>query len=168
MLIQSFATALLGTFFIAGLAFGQANSPPASGQQAGNWVNQMEPGQWRASKLHSINVYNNNHEKIGEIDDILMDPSGNADVVVIEVGGFLGIGKHVVALPYNQVKFVDSPRDTSVRAGDAVPGTGVSMAERAAAHRQAARDRGYPDHALLNMTKDQLKAAPEFKWSVPR
>ena len=26
--------------------------------------------------------------------------------------------------------------------------------------------RGYADHALLNMTKDQLRAAPEFRFVV--
>jgi len=26
--------------------------------------------------------------------------------------------------------------------------------------------RGYPDHALLNMTKEQLRAAPEFKYVI--
>jgi hypothetical protein len=30
----------------------------------------------------------------------------------------------------------------------------------------ARTDHSYPDHATLNMTKDQLKAAPEFKYSA--
>jgi sporulation protein YlmC with PRC-barrel domain len=162
----------------------------------------MKPGQWRASKLHDINVYNNNNEKIGEIDDILLDQSGKADVVVIEVGGFLGLGKHTVAMPYSQIKFMDQPRDSGRTAGGgstgsgntsgattgtapgvpapAVPGgdpargdrpaAGGTADNRAAANRDNnnARDRGYPDHAILNMTKDQLKAAPEFKWSANR
>ena len=191
MLTKSLATALLGTVLIAAPAYAQ--NPPASGQTAaaGNWVQQMKPGQWRASKLHDINVYNNNNEKIGEIDDILLDQSGKADVVVIEVGGFLGMGKHVVALPYSQIKFVDEPRDSGRTAGTttpgnttgaapgtpapAVPGGDPARGDRPAAapgagadNRAAARDRGYPDHAVLNMTKDQLKAAPEFKWSMNR
>jgi sporulation protein YlmC with PRC-barrel domain len=189
MLTKSLATALLGTVLIAAPAYAQSPAP-ASQAAAGNWVQQMKPGQWRASKLHDINVYNNNNEKIGEIDDILLDQSGKAEVVVIEVGGFLGMGKHVVAMPYSQVKFVDEPRD-SVRAADtttppanstgagpgtpapAVPGGDAARGNRPAGaatadNRAAARDRGYPDHAILNMTKDQLKAAPEFKWSANR
>jgi sporulation protein YlmC with PRC-barrel domain len=201
MLTKTLTAALLGSVLIAAPAFAQ-NNPPASGQTAaaGNWVQQMKPGQWRASKLHDINVYNNNNEKIGEIDDILLDQSGKADVVVIEVGGFLGLGKHTVAMPYSQIKFMDQPRDSGRTAGGgitagntsggttgtapgvpapAVPGgdpargdrpAGGTADNRAAANRDNnnARDRGYPDHAILNMTKDQLKAAPEFKWSANR
>jgi sporulation protein YlmC with PRC-barrel domain len=197
MLNKTLATALLGTVLIAAPAYAQSPAP-APGQQpaaaaGGQWVNQMKPGQWRASKLHDINVYNNNNEKIGEIDDILLDQSGKAEVVVLEVGGFLGMGKHVVALPYSQVKFMDQPRDSGRAAGNApggntaggTPTTGAAPADRpagagraqdatggrAADNRDAraeARDRGYPDHAILNMTKDQLKAAPEFKWTASR
>jgi sporulation protein YlmC with PRC-barrel domain len=192
MLTKSLATALLGSVLIAAPAYAQSPAP-APQAAAGNWVQQMKPGQWRASKLHDINVYNNNNEKIGEIDDILLDHSGKAEVVVIEVGGFLGMGKHVVAMPYSQVKFVDEPRDSGRAAGTttpsnttgagpgtpapAVPGgdaargdrpAGATTADNRAANRDAARDRGYPDHAILNMTKDQLKAAPEFKWSANR
>jgi sporulation protein YlmC with PRC-barrel domain len=187
MLTKSLAAALLGTVLIAAPAYAQA---PAAGQgqqaAAGNWVTQMKPGLWRASKLHDINVYNNNNEKIGEIDDILLDQSGKADVVVIEVGGFLGMGKHTVAMPYSQVKFMDQPRDSGRAAGTttppanttgagpgtpapATPGGDAARGNRPAGATTADnRDRGYPDHAILNMTKDQLKAAPEFKWSANR
>lgn len=185
MLNKTLAAALLGSVLIAAPAYAQ-NPPPPSGQAAANWIQQMKPGQWRASKLHDINVYNNNNEKIGEIDDILLDQSGKADVVVIEVGGFLGMGKHTVALPYSQIKFMDQPRDSGRTAGTTTPGntTGAGPGTPApatpggdaargnrpagATADNAARDRGYPDHAVLNMTKDQLKAAPEFKWSASR
>ena len=39
--------------------------------------------------------------------------------------------------------------------------TGTVAANRTAADTH----RSYPDHAMLNMTKDQLKAAPEFKYA---
>jgi sporulation protein YlmC with PRC-barrel domain len=193
MINKTLATALLGSVLIAAPTYAQSPAP-APGQQpaaaaGGQWINQMKPGQWRASKLHDINVYNNNNEKIGEIDDILLDQSGKAEVVVLEVGGFLGLGKHTVALPYSQVKFMNEPRDAGRTAGGApggnTPTTGMAPADRpagagrpqdatggrAADNRDAraeARDRGYPDHAILNMTKDQLKAAPEFKWTASR
>ena len=34
----------------------------------GNWMTQEQPGQWRASKLEGLDVYNQNNEKIGAID----------------------------------------------------------------------------------------------------
>ena len=41
----------------------------------------------RASKVIGSAVYNENNESIGEIDDILIPPGGNAPVAVISVGG---------------------------------------------------------------------------------
>src|SRR4051812_17217002 len=46
----------------------------------------------RASKVIGSNVYNENNESIGEVDDILTPAGGGAPMAVISVGGFLGIG----------------------------------------------------------------------------
>jgi sporulation protein YlmC with PRC-barrel domain len=67
------------------------------------------PGHWRASKLVGLSVYNDNNESIGSINDLLADKSGNIKAVVIGVGGFLGVGSHLVAIPYDKVKFVNEP-----------------------------------------------------------
>jgi hypothetical protein len=52
--------------------------------------------QWRASKLIGLNVYNEQNEKLGGINEVLLDKSGKATGVVIGVGGFLGMGEHDV------------------------------------------------------------------------
>ena len=57
----------------------------------------------RASKVIDSAVYNENNESIGEIDDILIPPGGTAPVAVISVGGFLGIGAKLVAVPYDRL-----------------------------------------------------------------
>ena len=36
-----------------------------------------------------------------------MDKSGSVKAAVIGVGGFLGMGEHLVAVPYDKIKFVD-------------------------------------------------------------
>ena len=93
-----------------------------------------------------LNVYNPNNEKIGDISEILMDKNGNAEVVVIGVGGFLGIiGTKDVAVPFKSLQWKMDPQ--------APPAEPV-----------VARAQGYPDHAVLNMTQDQLKTAPDFKY----
>jgi sporulation protein YlmC with PRC-barrel domain len=46
-----------------------------------------------------INVYNDNNEKIGDIQELIIDKSGKVDNVVLGVGGFLGMGEHYVAVP---------------------------------------------------------------------
>jgi sporulation protein YlmC with PRC-barrel domain len=57
---------------------------------------------WRASKLVGASVYNDANERIGKIEDMIVTPDGKLSVAVIDVGGFLGIGKHRVAIPVDQ------------------------------------------------------------------
>ena len=138
------------------------------------WMTQETAGQWRASKLIGLNVYNNDHEKIGGITELIVDRSGKLDAVVVGAGGFLGLGEHDVAIPYSQISWMYQPAAQS-RAGTEPVTTGAASTvnrNSEGAHPsadQAAKDtasaRSYPDHAVLNMTKDQLKAAPAFKFS---
>jgi hypothetical protein len=110
--------------------------------------------------------------------------------VVIGVGGFLGMGEHDVALPFSEIKFVDQPRtasatDTRPAGANAPPTpaapvpttapapangpatTGSATGTRtdttgSTAGARADTNRAYPDHAVLNMNKDQLRNAPAF------
>jgi hypothetical protein len=49
-------------------------------------------------------VYNDNNDKIGEVDDLIFSRNNSATFAVIGVGGFLGVGKHDVAVPVSQLK----------------------------------------------------------------
>jgi sporulation protein YlmC with PRC-barrel domain len=127
-------------------------------------------GTWRASKLVGLNVYNDNNESLGSISDLLTDKSGNIKAVVIGVGGFLGVGEHLVAVPLDRIKFVNEP---IVYAGAAAPASGAgnrpATTTGAAPNAPAVASKPnpwYPDHAVLSATKDQLKAMPEFKYST--
>jgi sporulation protein YlmC with PRC-barrel domain len=57
---------------------------------------------WRASKLMHADVYNDQNQKIGKIDDFVVSPDGALSVAVVDVGGFLGLGAHKVAIPVKQ------------------------------------------------------------------
>jgi sporulation protein YlmC with PRC-barrel domain len=59
---------------------------------------------WRASKLMRSEVYNDKNQKIGKIDDMVVAPDGSLSLAVIDVGGFLGIGSHKIAIPVRQFK----------------------------------------------------------------
>jgi hypothetical protein len=59
---------------------------------------------WRGSKLISADVRNDKGESIGKVDDVIVAPNGSLSVVVIEVGGFLGIGGHLVAIPMRELR----------------------------------------------------------------
>ncbi len=58
----------------------------------------------RASRVIGSAVYNENNESIGEVDDIVIPTNGGAPVAVVSVGGFLGIGAKLVAVPYERLR----------------------------------------------------------------
>jgi sporulation protein YlmC with PRC-barrel domain len=160
------AAALLSTTALA------QSSPPA-GSMSAPAAKQMDPvavqstaqGKWRASKLIGLNVYNANNEKIGDINELVTDSSGKIDIVVVGAGGFLGMGEHNVGLPFSQVKFVNEPVRTSSTATGTAPRTTGTGAATTTTTTTASGPRDYPDHAVVNMTKDQLKALPAFKYA---
>jgi sporulation protein YlmC with PRC-barrel domain len=61
---------------------------------------------YRVSQMLGVNVTNNKNEKIGMLDDIVVD---NKQVMfaVLQVGGFLGLGGHLVVVPYDTLKIDD-------------------------------------------------------------
>ena len=132
-------------------------------------------GNWRASKMVGLSVYNDKNESVGSINDMLTDKSGNIKAVVIGVGGFLGVGEHLVAVPFDKVKFVSEPvaytsasgsADVGTkRPGGAAPPTTTTGAANTTPPAAKANP-WYPDHALYNATKDELKAMPEFTYST--
>jgi sporulation protein YlmC with PRC-barrel domain len=124
------------------------------------WMSQEAAGQWRTSKMIGLNIYNDANEKIGSISELIVDRSGQLEAVVVGVGGFLGMGEHDVAVPYGQIHWVYQPVASSG------PGTTpMTTGAASTANRNAEDPRSYPDHAVLNMTKEQLKTAPAFKFS---
>ena len=52
-------------------------------------------------------VYNDNNEKVGSVDDIIITPDKAVSYAIIGTGGFLGLAKHDVAIPVSQFKLVD-------------------------------------------------------------
>jgi sporulation protein YlmC with PRC-barrel domain len=128
------------------------------------------PG-WRASKLVGVNVYNNDNEKIGDISEILLDTSGKVSGVIIGVGGFLGLGQHDVLVQMDQLKFVNEPRSATAPTTTAPPSTTTAPTSPTTAPTagtttaRSANEKWYPDHALMNATKDQLKGMPAFKYN---
>ena len=59
---------------------------------------------WRASKIIGTAVYNPANERIGEVNELLLDNTGKVAHVVLGVGGFLGLGEREVAVPFSDLK----------------------------------------------------------------
>jgi PRC-barrel domain len=56
---------------------------------------------YRASKVIGSSVVNDANETIGKIDDLLVSPDGKQPYAVLSIGGFLGMGTHLVVVPYD-------------------------------------------------------------------
>ena len=73
---------------------------------------------YRMSKLIGSNIINDKNEKIGTIDDVIADKDKKqVSFVVLQVGGFLGIGKHFVAVPYDSLVMDDAGQKITLPGG---------------------------------------------------
>jgi sporulation protein YlmC with PRC-barrel domain len=59
---------------------------------------------YRASKLIESDVYNDTGDEVGELNDIILSADGKASFAILEIGGFLGIGDRLVAVPFESLK----------------------------------------------------------------
>ena len=58
---------------------------------------------WSAKRqLLGAPIFNDNDEKIGSVDDLIVSPSKDVSYAIIGAGGFLGLAKHDVAIPVSQ------------------------------------------------------------------
>lgn len=57
----------------------------------------------RVSQIIGARVYNDRNEAIGEVDDLLL--TGNSPTAIISVGGFLGLGARLVAVPLTDLQW---------------------------------------------------------------
>jgi sporulation protein YlmC with PRC-barrel domain len=62
---------------------------------------------YRASKVIGSSVVNDAGETIGTINDLLVSADGKQPYAVLSIGGFLGMGTHLVVVPYETLKFAD-------------------------------------------------------------
>ncbi len=67
-------------------------------------------GGYRASKVIGAAVYNAQNQQIGAVDDLIMNHANQAQLAVISVGGFLGVGGKLVALPYGKLERAENGR----------------------------------------------------------
>jgi sporulation protein YlmC with PRC-barrel domain len=178
MFARYVTTGLAGAALMASAAFAQtptatsdrANLSPSAASDA------SFHGDWRASKLAGLSVYNDNNESIGSINDLLTDKSGNIKAAVISVGGFLGMGSRLVAVPFDKIKFVSEPvAYTGVSGAPGAPNapgsrppssTTTGTANTTSPANNAKPNPWYPDHAVFNTTKDELQKMPEFKYAT--
>ncbi|WP_116087435.1 PRC-barrel domain-containing protein [Tropicimonas sp. IMCC34011] len=104
------------------------------------------PGQMLASRLMGMRVYTSeadlgdatfadadqDWDDIGEVGDVILSQDGSTEAIILDIGGFLGIGERNVAVSLDQIQFVADDND---------PGDYF---------------------LVVNATQDQLENAPQF------
>jgi hypothetical protein len=163
MLSKFVAAAVLGSALIAAPAMAQNNkmSEPKSNTATMNQT-ATQAGLWQGSKVIGLNVYNDQNEKIGSIKDLMLDKSGKIESAVIGVGGFLGMGERDVAVKFADLKWSNEPVRTTSSSGNT---TTRPATTGAGSNSTANSPKTYPDHAVFNASKDQLKAMPQFDYN---
>lgn len=88
-----------------GTAQGSSGSTTSAGQsQAGQGTAANQQVAAQGSKLVGKELYGANNEKVGEVDNVLMGPNNQANSVLVDIGGFLGMGAKTVAIPVSQLR----------------------------------------------------------------
>lgn len=181
MLTKYLTAGVAGSLLLASAAF--AADPSAMSNTtdttatSGSVSDVSYQGNWRASKVVGLTVYNDQNENVGSINDLLMDKSGNVKAAVVSVGGFLGMGARLVAVSFDKIKFSDQPVPATTTSSNNMGGakppmsstttTGSTAPSPTTAPASTSKPNPwYPDHATFDATKDQLKAMPEFKYST--
>jgi sporulation protein YlmC with PRC-barrel domain len=86
---------------LIGIVIAAALSCATSGLAADEKKPDTYPNLVAGSEIKGTHVKNLQNQDLGEIEEVLIEPdTGRARFVVLEVGGFLGVGANKVAVPW--------------------------------------------------------------------
>lgn len=69
-------------------------------------LDELNTADIRAEELIGTTVYGAGDENVGEIGDVILTQDGKVDAVIIDVGGFLGMGEKEVAVGMDNLTFL--------------------------------------------------------------
>ena len=164
-----------------------STSTTSGAAASGQLMTQMQPDMMRGSKLMGTDIYGSDNQKIGDLDDVILDRQGKVQAIVVGVGGFLGIGEKNVAIPYDQVQWMSSQEVqaqnnqssgtttaggtnnaggmTTASGGASQPATTGSTAGGTTAAGSSGSNDTMPARGMVRMTKADLQNAPEFRFN---
>lgn len=158
----------IATFPGAHSAASQQPTEPAVG-----FFDVQRPDQILLSNLITAPVVGPGDRQIGNIDDLLMDDDGRVIALVMDIGGFLGIGSRSVAIGIDHLAFGLVGERAREGAGEPLPQWGppstplvVPGATQEPMPRHAVGWRGITggqiEYVRVPFDRNQLDAAPEF------
>ena len=100
--MKRLASALVLALLLA-IPFGVASAANPSEQT----MNSLPSGVLPISDYYNQSVYDAKDNKIGDINDLLVEKDGKISAAIIGVGGFLGAGEKNVAIPFTALKLTE-------------------------------------------------------------
>lgn len=127
-------------------------------------VEGLDPSKLTTEELAGKPVYSTDDERVGEISELIIDTDGEITDVVIEVGGFLGLGEKPVAVKFGDLRFEADAAAEAANDG-AIEGEADTMA---ATEADATADpTGIMDASayriVVPMTEEELENLPEYE-----
>jgi sporulation protein YlmC with PRC-barrel domain len=98
---QLLASTALALLLAAGAAAPASAAPPPQ------MITTLPGEALPISDYYNQNVYDSRDNKIGEVNDLLLDKGGKINAVMVGVGGFLGVGEKNVAVPFQALKVAE-------------------------------------------------------------
>jgi sporulation protein YlmC with PRC-barrel domain len=114
------------------------SNPTAGGYNTPSARNPVltDHGSLRTSKIVGSAVYNDRDEKIGSVDDIVVDKDKTVQAI-LSVGGFLGIGNKLVQVPFDKLQFGNTKESSDNRV--VLPGATKDSLKSMAEYRYTSR-----------------------------
>ena len=95
---------LVGALCIAGPAAAQVAGGTTTVDASVTESTKLAMG-WSVKKtLMGKTIYNDAGVKVGKVEDLIISPDKNVSYVIVGAGGFVGIGRHDVAIPVTQIQ----------------------------------------------------------------
>ena len=120
-------------------------------------------------------VYNELGDKIGSVDDLIIAPDKSLSYAIIGAGGFLGMGKHDVAIPITQINEINGKMELKGATKESIKqmpkfeyasNNSTSTASRDAFINTAERDIQKGKDKLAELNKKMLSEKTEIKAKV--
>ncbi|OOY13302.1 hypothetical protein BMG00_05800 [Thioclava marina] len=110
----------------------------------------------------AVKAADQNWEDIGEVSDVVIDMNGNVDAVLVDVGGFLGIGEKTIAISMGSLRLI--PDGDTENAYFVVMKGDKAMLDQAPAY-EGNMQTSWADtsetEATMNKTGDEAEASAE-------
>ena len=122
--MRNLASAAVVALLLA-VPFGFTPASSATNEQA---ITSLPSGALPISDYYNQSVYDNQDNKVGDVNDLLVDKDGRIGAPIVGVGGFLGAGEKNVAVPFNALKLTEKNgkrylvMDTTKEALNSAPG----------------------------------------------